>query len=485
MKRHQQAESGIVSIFVTMLLIIIMSLLVLAFAQLSRRDQRESLDNQLSNQAFYAAETGVNDAKTAVAAFLNNPANAGKDLPARQQCGDNSVYNLNDTQTISSANKVGYSCVLIDPTPNYLTASVGGTAASIVPVKTTSGGNVGSLVLQWTGTSNGVSLPPNGMAGCPASGNFVTAASPAEYANCPFGGLRIDLVPVQNASDLKRNSLISDDMVIFAMPRKTNIGGTVSYITGGGTTQGKVVDAINCNSGSCQITIGGLTENSYYMRLSRLYLDSNLTITSPGNSFKDSQATVDSTGKAQDVLRRILVSVPLQSGEGTLPGAALISGDSVCKRFQVSTDYFAVDGATIDGGDGNPLCDPGSGGGGGGGGGAGPDGDAKFSNNDPNGGGGTGNTGKTNSGGPYWLRTFYNTSDNADADVLSCSWNWGDGSANSTTACYNGNSIQHTFPKSVTTCTKYTVVLTVNLTNGKSPKYTSIDKEPHGSASGC
>ena len=61
-----------VAILVTMNLMIVISLIVLGFAQISRRNQRQSLDRQLSTQAFYAAETAVNDAadliKTAVQA---------------------------------------------------------------------------------------------------------------------------------------------------------------------------------------------------------------------------------------------------------------------------------------------------------------------------------------------------------------------------------------------------------------------------------
>ena len=62
-KRLKQSESGIVSLMMTLVIMLVISLIVIGIAQLSRREQRQALDNQLSTQAFYAAESGVNDAQ--------------------------------------------------------------------------------------------------------------------------------------------------------------------------------------------------------------------------------------------------------------------------------------------------------------------------------------------------------------------------------------------------------------------------------------
>jgi Tfp pilus assembly protein PilX len=59
---REDKQAGMVAIMVTMILMIVISLIVVGFAQISRRNQRQALDRQLSTQAFYAAETGVNDA---------------------------------------------------------------------------------------------------------------------------------------------------------------------------------------------------------------------------------------------------------------------------------------------------------------------------------------------------------------------------------------------------------------------------------------
>lgn len=343
-------ESGIVSIFVTMLLIVIMSLLVMAFAQVSRREQRESLDSQLSSQAYYAAETGINDAKSAITNFIN--ANPSSDLPVRKTCNDSSNYSeLNDpaNKNLNADGSVAYTCVTVDPTPPYLSATVGD-QAQIVPVKMADGGTVNNLTLKWTGTTDWAAPTAAQMAQCAATKTF-----PADTNGCPYGGLRIDIVPTDPGTS--RANLNDNTMTAFVMPRNTSGAGTAAYRTGGNVTQGVVVDASNCATGACSVRISGLTARSYYMRITRLYLGSDVRITNGGRTFKDSQATIDSTGKAQDVLRRILVSVPLQSDSRTTPNSALISGDSVCKRFSVY-DGFISQGftGTFPGADNNPLC---------------------------------------------------------------------------------------------------------------------------------
>jgi hypothetical protein len=466
MKNRKNAESGIVSIFVTMLLIVIMSLLVMAFAQLSRREQSESLDTQLSTQAFYAAETGVNDAKSAIANFITSK-QAGTPLDERKTCDDTAYPELNTNKVLSATYDVSYTCVTIDPTPPYLSVAVG-PEAQVLPVKSDDGNDIGSLTFSWTGTTANGS--PN-MSTCPsAAAGFV----PASAYSCPFGGLRLDVVPAASAH---RDAMISGDMAAFLMPRSANGSGTVSYA---GNT-GPVVNAANCSNGSCEVTVTNLNANSYYIRLSRLYLSSNVTVTMQNNrSFKDSLATVDSTGKAQDVLRRIVVSVPLQGTSGTVPNAALISGDSVCKRFLVADGFFANSFAgEFAGAEGNPLCGAGSFGAL-----AAPGGDTIFSRNDPNDPNDTNNKLPTGNGGPYYERTFYNTSPNPDSIVASCVWDWDDGTT-STDSCYNGDPKSHTFPTTAT-CTTYHIVLTITFNNGSAPKPYKLDNtEPHGTNSGC
>ena len=63
-------EQGFVAIIVAALIMIILSLITIGFTRIMQREQRQSLDRQLSRQALYAAESGINDVYSSL---KNNP----------------------------------------------------------------------------------------------------------------------------------------------------------------------------------------------------------------------------------------------------------------------------------------------------------------------------------------------------------------------------------------------------------------------------
>jgi len=76
------------------------------------------------------------------------------------------------------------------------------------------------------------------------------------------------------------------------------------------------------------------------MRIKTVYGTASVVVsaTDPagnGVELKDAQVAVDSTGRANDVLRRIQVRAPINSGI-VLPEFALQSGDAICKRLTVN-----------------------------------------------------------------------------------------------------------------------------------------------------
>src|SRR4051812_1988899 len=103
---HTDAR-GVVSIIVTILIMLVLSLIILGFAQLVRREQRQSLDRQLSTQAFYAAETGVNDAIKA----LNNSVLTGK----KSDCDPDGLGLGANVNKLDASGTVSYVCVLVNP----------------------------------------------------------------------------------------------------------------------------------------------------------------------------------------------------------------------------------------------------------------------------------------------------------------------------------------------------------------------------------
>lgn len=316
-KRLNRSESGIVSLMMTLVIMLVISLIVIGIAQLSRREQRQALDNQLSTQAFYAAESGINDAQAKLTSILNS--GAGATIPAKTTCGDQAPYSFANG-VISATDNIAYTCLLIDPHPPQMTVSLG-PSAQVLPVEAADG-SLGSLTLQWT--------KPRGIT--TSVSNCTAANFPATGSwNCPYGVLRVDLVNVGNGTNLNRTSLAGNTMTLFVAPR--NGGGAASTSYSAAAQPNRYT--ASCNASTCNFTVNGLGSSKYYLRATEIYqTGGNLVLTSTGNTFANGQVVVDATGKAQDVLRRIRVALDIAGeNQNRTVTAPLISGQTICKQF--------------------------------------------------------------------------------------------------------------------------------------------------------
>jgi Tfp pilus assembly protein PilV len=349
-KSIRYSQAGMVSIMTTMVLMIVISLIVLGFAQLSRRNQRETLDRQLSTQAFYAAESGVNDVRKRIRDALDSGTTV---VPDKTGCTDTGVggFYAALNPDIDAAKNVRYTCLLVDASPEILRFSDVGTTSVVVPVTSSSGAAISEIRLDWQSKVTG----GNPTAGCPTSTNNVF--SPTTNWNCGYGVLRFDLVPVGgnfNADDLRTRT-----MTTFAVPFSSGGTSVIPYVPDVANDNRR---GVSCNASGCSLRINGLSQSNYYMRISSIYRNVGMQIsaTDAGGAslgLTGAQAVVDSTGKAQDVLRRIQVHVPIRaSSQNQLSDYAIQSTDAICKRFSVMDGYFDSDvsGVTST----NRLCRP-------------------------------------------------------------------------------------------------------------------------------
>jgi Tfp pilus assembly protein PilV len=317
------SERGIISIMLTVVMMLVISLIVLGLAQISRRELRQSADSQLSAQAFYAAESGVNDAAKQLSTMVSAT------IPAKDDCGNAAPYNFNTV--ISAADGISYSCLLIEPNPTTLTATLS-QDSQVLPLKASDGGALGSIKLNWT-KPDGI---PGTYSNCPSSTNRVF--SPTWSWSCPYGLLRIDLVDTTSNS-YDRDSLLNSTMTLFVVP--TSAGGAGNATTPFSTNANAHI-ANGCAT-SCQLTISGLGGKEYYLRATEIYrTGGELNVSLNGvRGFTGAQAVVDATGKAQDVLRRVRVTLDI-GGDNHNRGAVggVMSGESICKQF------YTLSGAT-------------------------------------------------------------------------------------------------------------------------------------------
>jgi Tfp pilus assembly protein PilX len=348
----RRSERGMIAIMTTMVLMVIISLIVLGFAQISRRNQRESLDRQLSTQAFYAAETGANDAREIIQTAA---AGGATNIPEKTGCTDSvgGFYSL--SPVIDAAQNVKYSCLLVDPSPTSLAYGSIGTTSTIIPIATKTGAPLNSLRFEWKAKDSENAGWP--MAGCPTSSNNVF--SPAAAWTCGYGVLRFDLVPT-TGSGLTDVTLQNSTMTSFVVPQASGSGlpncsgyPCVPYDGGAANVNNRV--GVNCNATSCRLQVNGLPQDGYYLRISSLYRDVSLNICAADASgtcmeVVGAQVVIDSTGRAQDVLRRIQVRVPIRSDSSNLlSDYAIQSTDSICKRYSIMNGLLSRDSLGVTG----------------------------------------------------------------------------------------------------------------------------------------
>jgi len=349
-------ERGFASLVVALTLILILSLITVGFAKLMRREQTNALNKQLSTQAFYAAESGVNDA---IKAIQNDQSNIGdgstcSSLPPTTGPGVFLAQNSGQNLDANSGHNVAYTCVLVNENPDRLfKQKVGDTGKedsnnnSWNIVGDTSGTNAATLTIKWVSSNGHTNAWPNS-----AVGKFYpqSASSGTTWGNAP-AVLRFSVTPLGGGVD--RASLITNTYTAYFYPVTGN-SGSASYSTTA-NQQGQVYGAkctaigsttrANC---SIDVSMAGAAAGPYLFHIVSIYDQSDITITAvdgTGNTlkFKDSQAIIDATGKAQDVLRRIQVTYPLQS-HVALPSDALEATD-ICKRMQTNATSTTFDTA--------------------------------------------------------------------------------------------------------------------------------------------
>lgn len=331
-------ETGLVSIVVTVVIMFVLSITVMSFAAIMRREQRQVLDRQLNTQAFYAAESGINDAiarikeialsnptllqtsyTTNCNGFANALAGIGKPLQSSVKSGDSNV---------------AYSCLLVDPRPESLEYKSVDRNPIVVPITSAVTGQlIDTITLNWQAADGTPGFNCAGGAGGPPN------LPPDSQWGCPTGLIRADLV--KTPPSFSRDDLNSSLRTVFLFPKS---GGSGNYTLDSNT--GKIVEA-SCVSPPavpgtkyCTANISVTPAQSYYMKMNSIYKTSSVTITAKSGASNveliGSQIMIDSTGRANDILRRIQVRVAIDLlGEGPFPLGAIQSANTICKQFSV------------------------------------------------------------------------------------------------------------------------------------------------------
>jgi len=353
-------EVGFAPIIVSMIIITVLGLMTVGFILLMDNNQTNTLNRQLNNDAYYAAESGINDAIQAI--------NHGFDV-SKPNCPPLSPYDstpgsryLTNKYVQGSADY--YSCLLINPTPAYLQYSsvtssqptvtilsaINPTTSKPEPITTLkvswqltpqiAGGTHSFAPTSWyplCSSVNGPCLPPK-VKWVSSSGNPIP------------GVIRIALTPLYghhstlptNTSTTYTGFFYPVAGVIGSAPNKappygpSTIGANSGELVSGNcyvpssTGTGSNPDACNVN-----IPLDGAHHgaSNFLMELRSIYNPSTVMITAYNGTTKlllrNAQIVIDSTGDSEGVLKRIQVTVPGIDDSG-FPAYDLGSSETIC-----------------------------------------------------------------------------------------------------------------------------------------------------------
>lgn len=326
-------QSGFASLVIAIIMIIVLSLLTLGFAQVSRREQKSALDKQLVNQAYFAAESGVNEV---IKNLENLPDSPDTCLP------DAVLASNGMSKSVNAASGVGYTCILVNSRPSnivYGGVSAGGDRNTTFSVTS----ELDNFDVMWGATDNLNTPRPVGARTFPTS---------TAWGNSP-AVLKVSITPIDEP--FSRADLQNRTFNVYLYPQSSAPNNPVNYQAYSvANSQGRIHPE-RCNHGApypCQVRIQNLpAADSYLVRIHNYYDASNIQIGNPGGpgptpiKFIGAQAVIDVTGKAQDVLRRIQVRSPFK--ESPISSDFGAEAADICKRLETQptkTDYINTAG---------------------------------------------------------------------------------------------------------------------------------------------
>jgi len=315
-KNQANQQEGFASIVVALILVTVLSLITLGFAQITRTEQQNALNNHLALQANYAAESKINQLVSSASLVTDN------------SCSNDS----NNTPPIDFGTGVSVRCVLVDTSPESIlfnNVQAGSGKASLIETTRP----ISSIKVGWSSNTG-------------SNKTLRTDKKNPKTADWKSPGLvQMSITPL---NDINRDALINNTYNVFLYPM---LSGNGIAVDASSTTYKSGSYGVTCNNTTkqCNVTINNLpsSNNNKYLVHFVVYYDTNSTVTlSPldgsGNAVMttNTQAEIDVTAKAQDVLKRLRVRAPLGANKNlafSIPDYALEAGN-ICKRIAISED---------------------------------------------------------------------------------------------------------------------------------------------------
>lgn len=392
MTKHRTHELGAVSLFIVVFTALLITVVTVSFIRLTIRDEQQATTVDLSQSAYDSAQAGVEDAKRAIIRYQTVCAtgDSAACLAARTKINlDECNTGLSDIVTPvdgevkiqqSSGDTVldqAYSCVKVKlDTDDYL-GVLSTNASKVIPLVSTKPFN--TVLLEWYSSENlqttnsfDVDLQPGALLAQPLLAQnlwkpnrpSVMRAQLMQYSSSGFTLGSFDSVNATGQSNANTlflyptgttgtTSSVVDEASFVGRDNRATPTGTRATTT----NPFPVTCSGNLTGGgyACRVELTlpdpvGAGSRLAYLKLSALYNKSNYRLTLSNNgvdpaSFNGVQPQVDSTGRANDLFRRVQSRVELTDlvdSSFPYPDSAVDVTGNLCKDFLITdtaSDY--------------------------------------------------------------------------------------------------------------------------------------------------
>lgn len=390
MKYRALNQSGAVSLFVVIFAALLMTVVTVGFIQLMLKEQQQATANDLSQSAYDSAQAGVEDAKRlllldqscragAAPSTVNcvAVANALSPAPGQSQTSCDTlvkggiVTQTNGETLIQQSDSDGsakldqaYTCVKISVNTDDYKGTLAANESIVVPLQGT--GDFDTVELSWFSRDDVSSATTDPTIGFPSLGPNVSLPPVGDKwkFNNPSlmrtqfmqTGGNFKLSDFDDSQDGK-----SDANTLFLYPSATGLPNK-DFALDARRSPTDIPQQVKCNTSfvdgeyACTATIklpdpigGSISQRNAFLRLSSLYNGAHFRVKLKHGvedvKFAGVQPEVDSTGRANDMFRRVKSRVELK-GNFTYPEAAIDMVGDLCKNFTITDQESDFVGST-------------------------------------------------------------------------------------------------------------------------------------------
>jgi Tfp pilus assembly protein PilX len=383
MKRFisQSNERGAVSLFVVIFAALLMTVVTVGFVQLMVKDQQQATSSDLSQSAYDSAQAGVEDAKrlllldqacrngtaaptvncaTIATALAVAPGSSETSCDTLARAGivgednDETIIQQSDTDNASKLDQA-YTCVKVGINTDDYKGQIALNGSDIIPITGVS--NFNSVEISWFSREDISATTTSPTIGFPTTGADVSLPPVGSRWQFNYPSLlRAQLIQTGDSFQLddfddSAAGNRSNANTLFLYPSATGLVNK-SFALDARRSPSNAPQQVRCNTSfvdgeyACTVTItlpnprdGDVANRNAYLHLGALYNGAHFSLRlKNGNNyvqFNGVQPQIDSTGRANDMFRRISARVELK-GDFTYPEAAIDMQGNLCKNFTIT-----------------------------------------------------------------------------------------------------------------------------------------------------